>query len=691
MKRYLLIALSLVLVFAFCSAVFAGKSNSKKINEHIYYEKGFKHHLVVMQKEVVDENGLRKVTAGVIDTIQHAQTDAPDTWDAGIQQPGYEPDTTANWYWFAADTAELLEIHASFATTGTGSWNVWGIGYNDYGNVIPNTAIKYLPLDIPWTIDNADTNEAGEPTGNWQVLNVQELLGQAVIPSDGVWTGYYYDANGGPYSFMDDGEHPRSDPSWNPTRTYLGAYGGWYIWATSVNWTGLVQRLVVYYEKVAPLIEGLSMIPDYFEGNPEFGDVSATIRDLDGTVASANLVYQVGVAGEEQVMAMTDMGDNKWSGSVGNSYSGGDTVHYWVTTEDAEGNYRESSSRSFMVITPPAKGTDILVVNNGAEISTSNLTKPLDELSKDYFVWDVGDHGGISDFEIDWDYNNIIWFGFGSGNMADPFSTGDHAVKDHLDNGGNLLLIDPDYLYYWIYPAAGDTLPLEAGQFGYDYLGLHDGISDPSIADTNFFGMAEDPISGAYLPGEDTLTTYSTYYEVWNADYATDWQDFLIPREEADGLFWNDSSKTADMYTAIRYSTGDYSTAFFAFRLAGADSMKVKDVLDKTLAWFAEATAIDDYTPVVNSYSLDQNYPNPFNPTTTINFSIPIADRVKLTVYNSLGQEVINLVNTDMNSGYHTVAWNGLNDHGKKASSGVYYYKLEAGDFSSVKKMLLLK
>jgi hypothetical protein len=86
------------------------------------------------------------------------------------------------------------------------------------------------------------------------------------------------------------------------------------------------------------------------------------------------------------------------------------------------------------------------------------------------------------------------------------------------------------------------------------------------------------------------------------------------------------------------------------------------------------------------TYSLSQNYPNPFNPETKIDFALPKAGLVKMVVYNILGAEVATLVNENMQAGYHNVKFNGTN-----LASGVYFYKITAGDFSDVKKMLLVK
>jgi len=91
-----------------------------------------------------------------------------------------------------------------------------------------------------------------------------------------------------------------------------------------------------------------------------------------------------------------------------------------------------------------------------------------------------------------------------------------------------------------------------------------------------------------------------------------------------------------------------------------------------------------------STIELRQNYPNPFNPTTTINYQLPEADFVSLKVYDILGKEVAVLVNEHKNPGHYSVTFDASSVSGG-LPSGVYIYKLQAGEFSSVKKMLLTK
>ena len=96
--------------------------------------------------------------------------------------------------------------------------------------------------------------------------------------------------------------------------------------------------------------------------------------------------------------------------------------------------------------------------------------------------------------------------------------------------------------------------------------------------------------------------------------------------------------------------------------------------------------SIEEYSDLPKKFDLSNNYPNPFNPSTTIKFDLPKNSKVKLSVYNILGQEVAVVLNKDLNAGSHEIKFNGL-----ALSSGLYFYKMEAGKFVSIKKMMLIK
>jgi len=104
-------------------------------------------------------------------------------------------------------------------------------------------------------------------------------------------------------------------------------------------------------------------------------------------------------------------------------------------------------------------------------------------------------------------------------------------------------------------------------------------------------------------------------------------------------------------------------------------------------------TAVDDMEADIlpTQFALGQNVPNPFNPVTRISFDLPQASEVQLTIYNILGQEVRTLVDTYLPAGTHEVIFDGRGEQSQTLASGVYFYRINAGDFRQSKKMALMK
>ena len=98
-------------------------------------------------------------------------------------------------------------------------------------------------------------------------------------------------------------------------------------------------------------------------------------------------------------------------------------------------------------------------------------------------------------------------------------------------------------------------------------------------------------------------------------------------------------------------------------------------------------TSVNKYSEEVPmKYSLGQNYPNPFNPSTSIRFDIPKLSNVKITIFNSIGEEVEKLIDEKFSAGIYTIEFDA-----SKYSSGVYYYKLTTSEYQETRKMILVK
>jgi hypothetical protein len=176
-------------------------------------------------------------------------------------------------------------------------------------------------------------------------------------------------------------------------------------------------------------------------------------------------------------------------------------------------------------------------------------------------------------------------------------------------------------------------------------------------------------------------------------------------------ITWNDSVFVVTVYFHDKASAGKHiciDSAFFG--TGGTWSWVGKSLAVYTPAFegFGTATHQDGlgfcyllYDPVADvsdrggslpkNFSVSQNYPNPFNPTTTIEFDVPNKSQVNLTVYNVLGQKVKTLVNQEMAAGTYKADWDGRGESGTSISSGIYFYKFEAGSYVTTKKMVMLK
>jgi Secretion system C-terminal sorting domain len=138
-----------------------------------------------------------------------------------------------------------------------------------------------------------------------------------------------------------------------------------------------------------------------------------------------------------------------------------------------------------------------------------------------------------------------------------------------------------------------------------------------------------------------------------------------------------DANMTATSFNSI--NIGLNSTTATAMNLADIQVLRVDPEL-------IEVDVSESASNIPVAYALAQNYPNPFNPTTTIEFALPQSGHVKIVVYDALGRIVSELVNSELNAGNYKTNFNAAN-----FASGIYFYKIQAGDFVDVKKLMLLK
>jgi hypothetical protein len=146
-------------------------------------------------------------------------------------------------------------------------------------------------------------------------------------------------------------------------------------------------------------------------------------------------------------------------------------------------------------------------------------------------------------------------------------------------------------------------------------------------------------------------------------------------------------------FTPIRYFDYDTNTiALYHFNEGTADTVfdasgnNLNGTLFSVVWSNGVTTSISDEQSNPTEFLLLQNYPNPFNPSTRIKYSIPQSSNVVIKVFNILGSEIETLVNEEKPVGTYELKWNAAN-----LPSGVYFYRLQAGDFVQTRKMILLK
>ena len=167
----------------------------------------------------------------------------------------------------------------------------------------------------------------------------------------------------------------------------------------------------------------------------------------------------------------------------------------------------------------------------------------------------------------------------------------------------------------------------------------------------------------------------------------------------ADGLYtWQSPQMVADVQGWVNNPASNFGWIMLGNEEANRttkrfDSRENSSATNrpKLTVTYNVSVGIGDDEPAALTFELAQNYPNPFNPSTSLRYTIPQNADVRLEIFNVLGQLVKVLVNEPQNAGVKTVVWDGTNALGNRVASGVYLYKLTAGNFVQTRKMILLK
>jgi hypothetical protein len=419
--------------------------------------------------------------------------------------------------------------------------------------------------------------------------------------------------------------------------------------------------------------------------------------DIDGY----NLYrYQSGVSGDTTLVAFVQDPTVTYQDT---SLQAHVLYAYYVTAVDNQVPANESEPSDERLSRLATHDSGVLIVDNTGD-GSGGLLSPTDEdvdtyydeLLSDYNVrahWDVAESLSVARLVMDYDigiYSTILWH---SDVRSSPEIVQDTVtLRKFLQSGGKLWLsgwnllqsITGDQNLYYIF---------EPGDFISTYVGVDSALTTPSYSQ-DFVG-AQTIAAGfpEILLDPEKVAPITGLFEM----------DILLP--PFDGTFPLYSCISADSLTspyhglpiAVAGSTADSHFVFTDFPLYFMDTGNAYSLVETVMDIFHEPVSIEpeDMTVLPRTYSISQNYPNPFNPTTTIRFEVPEYEgdgvKVRIRIYNIRGKHVRTLLDANKKPGSYNVAWDGRDEKGNTVSSGVYLYVINAGEFSSTRKMILLK
>lgn len=450
---------------------------------------------------------------------------------------------------------------------------------------------------------------------------------------------------------------------------------------------------------IAPKIEDITDLGTTMSTSDRV--VQATITDVNPSggpagVASATLQYFLNEDSVWIDVPMTAAAD-VYSGTIPGQ-TAPTQVTYRVKATDVAG-FETISEQTFWYKIFAASGAPSLIVFNGF---SGDAGYPQDYYFAEPFKSDVWSFGPLT-AELLNNYTNVIEIATSGPNdiNSDEVKTWIGASPTH-----NYMLIGDE----WLGSQSNWTnSTYAAGTFQYDILGV---VADSN--DVNYDASGDEQGTSLIYPQQGTLLgdslynalaaatedslLYNPYYEI----SVSNWLDGVFVQSDVVVDYKAKGVSSGEMFNVGIHRTlpAGNKIVFLTFDPLSLDAnppytndnyvwygySTIAPQFQAVTQFFNVATDVSDDISKANQFKLSQNYPNPFNPTTNIRYTIPQSNNVTIVVFDMLGKEVAKIVNGFQQAGTHTASFNASN-----LSSGLYIYKLTAGEYSTSKKMMLLK
>jgi len=377
------------------------------------------------------------------------------------------------------------------------------------------------------------------------------------------------------------------------------------------------------------------------------------------------------------------------------------TINSWQWDFNDDGIIDATEQNPSWTYTETGKYTVSLTVSDGTNTSSFTKTDYIVLFNPgDILVWegvpDGANYSGtfIRDFLLSKNLNVIyltsreipfpltgskaVFLSFGnyghSGSTSTPFIDWNaEAIKSYLQAGESR-----------VYLEGGDVL-------GFDQAGSYDLFTLLGISDVQDGSSANNPITN--LVGQAGTLTDGMFFDS-SSQPNNNFIDIFTPNAWGKVSFIDTTLGNVAVQNVGVFGQKSFCFSYALAKLNDGTSPNTKtELLTKILNFFDIIISVEAETDVSIpfTFSLEQNYPNPFNPSTIIKYSIPQSSQVQIKIYDVLGNEIETLVNEEKPEGTYEVEFNSHSGNVRNLTSGVYFYKLQAGTYVETKKMVFLK
>jgi hypothetical protein len=457
----------------------------------------------------------------------------------------------------------------------------------------------------------------------------------------------------------------------------------------------LLNGAIDYFGVVSPPVVDL-----IGKGTTRFGVASGTnsatinASALDGDGSVENVVVKWSVdGGTVNSQGMTFVEDNKYTADITlTDFTDASEVVFWAEATDNDGLTTSSDVGSFWGTDfTPTEGVKVLYmldyyepyIDYGPSLADSIMKANISNAGMVFDYWDTWNNYQADYTTVLSNYDAVIYAGVYDWTM-NPEESSVHTLAEFVDNGGYLLYSSEEVLGTF---TDWEDLSFEPGHFVYDVLGV-EWVGN----DYNYVGIATNDDDGGtgLITGlsEETIVLADTIDDLGSMADLCDPVGYGT-EEMLPSPFLADYTGAGNFYYA---SSINGNVVFMAFNVSMMPTDQQRIFFRNFAEWAGVYSGVEDEIEVLpKAFALSQNYPNPFNPTTNIEFAVPKVSNVQIVVYNMLGQRIVDLTNRTYQAGHYQVIWNGKDASGCDVSSGIYFYRMTAGDFSKTSKMIYLK